>query len=159
MISRFPLSLCQEVFQKVERQYLLGLRAKDPEIRMKFFSLYHEYLGNTPFRRLQYIIHDQDWEALSDVFWIKQGLNLLLAVVVEDKPIMLDPNSAKVPPLVVSGSVPSSSGTQPMVTDVTKGSKDGPVTIDSLVQKHGQFLSKMSQLQVFASTIDTCSAF
>ncbi|KAK3024458.1 hypothetical protein RJ639_042990, partial [Escallonia herrerae] len=146
--NKFPLSLRQEVFQKVERQFLLGLRAKDPEIRMKFFSLYHESLGKTLFTRLQYIIQIQDWEALSDVFWLKQGLDLLLAILVEDKPITLAPNSAKVPPLVVSGSVPDCSGMQPMVTDILKGSDEAPLTFDSLVMKHAQFMSEMSRLRV-----------
>lgn len=146
--NKYPLSLRQEVFQKVERQFMLGLRAKDPEIRMKFFSLYDESLGKTLFTRLQYIIQIQDWEALSDVFWLKQGLDLILSILVEDKPITLAPNSAKVLPLVVSGSLPDGSGTQSHITDVPQGPDDGPLTFDSLVLKHAQFLNEMSKLQV-----------
>jgi hypothetical protein len=86
---RYPLTVRQEVFQKVERQYMLGLRAKDPEMRKNFFALYHESLGKTLFTRLQYIIQTQEWEALSDVFWIKQGLDLLLATSIEHEPINL----------------------------------------------------------------------
>lgn len=149
MTSRFPLSLRQEVFQKIERQYLLGLRAKDPEIRMKFFCLYHDSLGKTLFTRLQYIIQIQDWEALSDVFWLKQGLDLLLAILVEDKPITLAPNSAKLPSLLVSNSLSDISVKQPMITDATESGEDVPLTFDALVLKHGQFLSQMSRLQVF----------
>lgn len=148
MTSRIPLSLRQEVFQKIERQFLLGLRAKDPEIRMKFFCLYHESLGKTLFTRLQYIIQVQDWEALSDVFWLKQGLDLLLAILVEDKPITLAPNSAKLPSLLVSSSLSDISAKQPMITDVAESAEDGPLTFDALVLKHGQFLSQMSRLQV-----------
>ncbi|XP_075091326.1 uncharacterized protein LOC107801589 isoform X2 [Nicotiana tabacum] len=146
--NKYALSLRQEVFQKVERQYLLGLRAKDPEMRMRFFSLYHESLGRTLFTRLQYIIQIQDWEALSDVFWLKQGLDLLLAILVENKSITLAPNSAKVPPLVVSGSVGDSTGPQPMVLDVPEGSEETPLTFDSFVAKHTEFLNEMSKLQV-----------
>ncbi|CAL5373324.1 unnamed protein product [Camellia sinensis] len=146
--NKYPHSLRQEVFQKVERQFLLGLRAKDPDMRMKFFALYHESLGKTLFIRLQYIIQVQDWEALSDVFWLKQGLDLLLAILVEDKPITLAPNSARVRPVVVSGSLPDSSGMQPMVTDVPEGSEEAPLTLDILVSKHAQFLNEMSRLQV-----------
>ncbi|KAL3525275.1 hypothetical protein ACH5RR_013647 [Cinchona calisaya] len=145
---KYSLSLRQEVFQKVERQYLLGLRAKDPEIRMKFFSLYHESLGKTLFTRLQYIIQIQDWEALSDVFWLKQGLDLLLAILVEDKPITLAPNSGKIPPLTVSGTVLDCTGVQPMVTDIPEGSEEAPLTFDSLVLNQSRFLSEMSKLQV-----------
>ncbi|KAL6959953.1 non-specific serine,threonine protein kinase [Sarracenia purpurea var. burkii] len=146
--KKYPLSLRQEVFLKVERQFLLGLRAKDPEMRMKFFSLYHESLGKTLFTRLQYIIQIQDWEALSDFFWLKQGLDLLLAILVEDKPITLAPNSARLRPVVVSGSLPDSSGMQPMVTDVPESSEEAPLTFESLVLKHSQFLNEMSRLQV-----------
>lgn len=146
--NKYSLSLRQEVFQKVERQFLLGLRAKDPEIRMKFFTLYHESLGKTLFMRLQYIIQIQEWEALSDVFWLKQGLDLLLAILVEDKPITLAPNSAKVSQLIISSPFPDSTGVQPMVTDLPEGAEESPLTLDNLVLKHARFLHEMSRLQV-----------
>ncbi|KAL6010354.1 hypothetical protein ACLOJK_000785 [Asimina triloba] len=129
---KYPLSIRQEVFQKVERQFMLGLRAKDPEIRQQFFSLYHESLGKSLFIRLQYIIQVQDWEALSDVFWLKQGLDLLLAILVENEPITLAPNSARVPPLMASGSLPERSGMQHSSEDAVD-SDGGPLTFDSLV--------------------------
>ena len=132
---------------------MLGLRARDPEIRMKFFSLYHESLGKTLFTRLQYIIQLQDWEALSDVFWLKQGLDLLLAILVEDKPITLAPNSARVPSLMASGPLPDSSGMQHQVPDVSEGPGDAPLTFDALVSKHAQFLNEMSKLKVIPITI------
>ncbi|GAV88596.1 PI3_PI4_kinase domain-containing protein/FAT domain-containing protein [Cephalotus follicularis] len=146
--NKYPLALRQEVFQKVERQFMLGLRARDPEIRMKFFSLYHESLGKTLFTRLQYIIQIQEWEALSDVFWLKQGLDLLLAILVEDKPITLAPNSARVPPIVILSSPSDNSGMQHQVTDIPEGHEEAPMTFDSLVLKHAQFLNEMSKLQV-----------
>ncbi|XP_043814591.1 transformation/transcription domain-associated protein isoform X2 [Manihot esculenta] len=146
--NKYPLALRQEVFQKVERQFMLSLQAKDPDIRMKFFSLYHESLGKTLFTRLQYIIQVQDWEALSDVFWLKQGLDLLLAILVEDKPITLAPNSARLLPLLVSNSPPDGSGMLQQVTDVPGGTEEAPLTLDSLVLKHAQFLNEMSKLQV-----------
>ncbi|TYI41023.1 hypothetical protein ES332_A02G205400v1 [Gossypium tomentosum] len=146
--KKYPHALRQEVFQKVERQYMLGLRAKDPEVRMKFFSLYHESLSKTLFNRLQFIIQIQDWEALSDVFWLKQGLDLLLAVLVEDKPITLAPNSARVLPVVAPGSVSDNSGMQHQFAEVPEGSEEAPLTLDSLVVKHAQFLNEMSKLQV-----------
>ncbi|XP_050292389.1 uncharacterized protein LOC126733218 isoform X1 [Quercus robur] len=146
--NKLPLLVRQDVFLKVERQFMLGLRARDPEIRMKFFSLYHESLGKSLFPRLQFIIQLQDWEALSDVFWLKQGLDLLLAILVEDKPITLAPNSARVPSLMVSGPLPDSSGMQHQVPDVSEGPGDAPLTFDALVSKHAQFLNEMSKLKV-----------
>jgi len=148
LVSRYPLTLRQEVFLKVERTFMLGLRARDPEIRMKFFSLYHESLAKTLFTRLQFIIQVQDWAALSDVFWLKQGLDLLLAILVDDKPITLAPNSARVQPLLVSSSLLETSGMQHKVNDASEGAEDAPLTFETLVLKHTQFLNNMSKLEV-----------
>ncbi|KAK9136460.1 hypothetical protein Syun_015790 [Stephania yunnanensis] len=146
--NRYSPALQQEVFQKVERLFMLGLRAKDPEIRQKFFFLYHESLPKTLFARLQFIIQNQDWEALSDVFWLKQGLDLLLAILVENEPIALAPNSARVPPLVTSTSPPDHSGMQQQIPGAPEDSEGPMLTFDSLVYKHSHFLNKMSKLQV-----------
>jgi hypothetical protein len=48
--------LCEEVFTKVERLFLLGLRAADPVRRARFFSLYHKHIPAGLFERLQFII-------------------------------------------------------------------------------------------------------
>ena len=127
---------------------MLGLRARDPEMRMKFVLLYHESFGKTLFATLQYIIQIHDWEAVSDTFWLKQGLDLLLATLAEDKPVTLAPNSARVPPLVVSVNLPDSSGRPHQATDVSVGSEDASLTFDTLVLKHAQFLNEMCKLKV-----------
>lgn len=150
MSTRYPLALRQEVFQKVERQYMLGLRAKDPKIRHRFFLLYHDSLGKTLFLRLQYIIQFQDWEAVSDVFWLKQGLDLLLAILVENEPINLAPNSARVPPIMVSGPFPDRSGIQQQISEIPDCPEGAPITFEFLVARHAQFLNEMSKLQVFS---------
>eukprot|EP00252_Welwitschia_mirabilis_P021819 TRINITY_DN5712_c0_g1_i1.p1 TRINITY_DN5712_c0_g1~~TRINITY_DN5712_c0_g1_i1.p1 ORF type:complete len:3567 (+),score=681.06 TRINITY_DN5712_c0_g1_i1:1467-10703(+) len=145
--SKYPLSVRQEVFQKVERQYMLGLRAKDPEMRQKFFCLYHESLGKTMFSRLQYIIQTQEWEALSDFFWLKQGLDLLLAILVEQEPITLAPNSAQVPPLMVNAALPERTAVQ-QVSEIIEEGDGAPSTFMGLVNKHVKFLNETSKLQV-----------
>ncbi|KAK8589864.1 hypothetical protein V6N12_024254 [Hibiscus sabdariffa] len=127
---------------------MLGLRAKDLDARRKFFSMYHESLSRTWFTRLHYIIQIQDWEALSDVFGLKQGLDLLLAILVEDKSITLAPNSARVLPLVAPDSISDSSLMQHHIVDVLESSEEAPLTLDSLVLKNVQFHNKMSRLQL-----------
>ncbi|XP_043711461.1 transformation/transcription domain-associated protein-like [Telopea speciosissima] len=146
--NKYPLSMRQEVFQKVERQFMLGLRAKDPEVRQKFFLLYHESLGKTLFARLQFIIQIQDWEALSDVFWLKQGLDLLLAILLENEPITLAPNSARVLPLMAQGTLSERPGMQQQVTEAPDNSEGSVLTLDNLVYKHAQFLNEMRKLKV-----------
>ncbi|KAG1327763.1 Phosphatidylinositol 3-and 4-kinase family protein with FAT domain [Cocos nucifera] len=147
-LNKYPLPLRQEVFQKVERQFMLGLRAKDPEIRQRFFFLYHESLGKTLYARLQFIIQIQDWEAVSDVFWLKQGLDLLLAILVENEPITLAPNSARVPPLMASGPFSELPVVQQQVSDAPDCSDGVSLTFDTLVARHAQCLTEMSKLEV-----------
>jgi len=93
-------ALRRDTFAKVERVFLMGLRACDPSMRHKFFNLYSGSVSRTLFTRLQFIISGQDWEALSNSFWLNQGLDLLLAILIEDEQITLAPNSAQVPPLL-----------------------------------------------------------
>ena len=58
---------------RVERTFLIGLRAQKPETRQKFFALYNDLVPKTIFDRLKYIFMDQDWERLSHTFWLKQA--------------------------------------------------------------------------------------
>lgn len=106
----------KEVFSKVEQLFLLGLRARDATIREKFFVLYHKNIGQNLYLRLRYIVALQDWEAMSDRFWLKQGIDLLLAILVEKEPISAAPNSALIPsvPYVCSENETGDSVANPM---------------------------------------------
>jgi transformation/transcription domain-associated protein len=146
--NKYPLTVRQEVFHKVEKQFMLGLIAKGSETRRRFFSLYHDSLGRTLFIRLQFIIQSQDWENVSNVFWLTQGLDLLLAILVEDEQINFAPSSARVPPLMVSGPFPEHPAVHPQVSNAPESSEDTPATFDSLIGRHAQFLNEMSKLQV-----------
>ncbi|KAJ7564762.1 hypothetical protein O6H91_02G032300 [Diphasiastrum complanatum] len=146
--NKYTLSVRQEIFLKVERQFMLGLRARDPDMRCMFFALYHNSIGKNLFTRLQYIIQTQEWEALSDVFWLKQGLDLLLAILVEHEPITLAPNSAQVPPLMASGTVPDRAGMHQPTPELTDEPEGAPLTFMAIVNKHAQFLNELSKLQV-----------
>ena len=93
-------TLRQEVFQKVERNHLLGLRTRHPELRKKFFALYNGAVGQSLFHRLQFVLAGQEWDAMADTFWLKQGLDLILSTLAEDERVTLAPNSARVPSLL-----------------------------------------------------------
>ncbi len=69
------------MFHRVERMYLLGLRAASPSLRARFFSLYQSHIPATLYDRLAFIIVGQDWDAMSGGFWLKQALDLLLSVL------------------------------------------------------------------------------
>lgn len=144
----------QEFFHKVERQYMLGLRAKDPEMRRRFFKFYHDSVGKTLFSRLQFIIQSQDWEAVSDVFWLKQGLDLILAILVENEPITLAANSARVPALMIAGPIPDRITMPQQVPDAQESMDGTSLSYDSLATRHAQFLNEASKLAVITCTLN-----
>ena len=63
-----------EVFEKVERPYMLGLRASSQEMRRKFFQIYNKTIPTPLFDRLQFLICTQSWEKLAGSFWLKEAL-------------------------------------------------------------------------------------
>ncbi|KAK9855808.1 hypothetical protein WJX84_006870 [Apatococcus fuscideae] len=101
------------VWDKVERVYLLGLRARDPAMRHRFFELYNRNVPPTLYDRLKYIVCHQDWEAMAGSFWIKHALDLLLAVLCEQDPIKLGPNSAHIAPLLKPDPPPTAASRPP----------------------------------------------
>ena len=63
-----------EVFEKVERPYMLGLRASSQDMRRKFFQIYNKSIPAPLFDRLQFLICTQSWEKLAGSFWLKEAL-------------------------------------------------------------------------------------
>ena len=92
--------LRKEAMNKVEAYCLIGLRARSIQWRHLFFDLHCKCIGRTPFDCLQYIFHQQDWEALSNTFWLNICVGLLLNIV-DGKPTPnLAPNSSQLQPLL-----------------------------------------------------------
>ena len=63
-----------EVFERVEREFMLGLNARDPAMRARFLELYNNAVQGTLFDRLKFIVNGQDWKQQAHSFWLKQGL-------------------------------------------------------------------------------------
>jgi hypothetical protein len=53
------------VFTKVERLFMLGLRAPDPALRRKFSALYARAVAATMYDRLNFVVVQQDWQAMA----------------------------------------------------------------------------------------------
>ena len=121
----------RDAFNKVEAWCLIGLRARSISWRHAFFDLHCKNIGKTPYECLQYVFHTQDWEALSNTFWLNVCVSLLLNIV-DGKPFpTLAPNSSQLPPLLPiriadKDEVPKESQEQQAVKE--KPQKDEPGT-------------------------------
>uniref|UniRef100_A0A672KMT3 Transformation/transcription domain-associated protein n=1 Tax=Sinocyclocheilus grahami TaxID=75366 RepID=A0A672KMT3_SINGR len=69
-----------DITSKLEPAFLLGLRCTQPLIRAKFFEVFDASMKRRVYERLLYICCSQNWEAMGSHFWIKQCIELLLAV-------------------------------------------------------------------------------
>uniref|UniRef100_A0A665WR86 Transformation/transcription domain-associated protein n=1 Tax=Echeneis naucrates TaxID=173247 RepID=A0A665WR86_ECHNA len=69
-----------DITSKLEPAFLSGLRCTQPLIRAKFFEVFDGSMKRRVYERLLYICCSQNWEAMGSHFWIKQCIELLLAV-------------------------------------------------------------------------------
>eukprot|EP00079_Xenopus_tropicalis_P039067 XP_017952838.1 PREDICTED: transformation/transcription domain-associated protein isoform X2 [Xenopus tropicalis] len=69
-----------ELTAKLEPAFLSGLRCAQPLIRAKFIEVFDTSMKRRVYDRLLYITCSQNWEAMGNHFWIKQCIELLLAV-------------------------------------------------------------------------------
>ncbi|XP_004562380.1 transformation/transcription domain-associated protein isoform X1 [Maylandia zebra] len=69
-----------DITSKLEPAFLSGLRCSQPMIRAKFFEVFDASMKRRVYERLLYICCSQNWEAMGSHFWIKQCIELLLAV-------------------------------------------------------------------------------
>ncbi|XP_034049033.1 transformation/transcription domain-associated protein isoform X2 [Thalassophryne amazonica] len=69
-----------DITSKLEPAFLSGLRCTQPLIRAKFFEVFDASMKRRVYERLLYICCSQNWEAMGSQFWIKQCIELLLAV-------------------------------------------------------------------------------
>ncbi|ROL48463.1 Transformation/transcription domain-associated protein [Anabarilius grahami] len=69
-----------DITSKLEPAFLSGLRCTQPLIRAKYFEVFDSSMKRRVYERLLYICCSQNWEAMGSHFWIKQCIELLLAV-------------------------------------------------------------------------------
>ncbi|XP_058851892.1 transformation/transcription domain-associated protein isoform X5 [Acipenser ruthenus] len=69
-----------DITSKLEPAFLSGLRCSQPLIRAKFFDVFDGSIKQRVYERLLYVTCSQNWEAMGNHFWIKQCIELLLAV-------------------------------------------------------------------------------
>ncbi|ORY29461.1 hypothetical protein BCR33DRAFT_724710 [Rhizoclosmatium globosum] len=76
-----------ELTVRLEKAFLMGTKSDNPSIREAFSETLNSSLETSLFPRLQYVIGIQNWEFLSNTFWIRQALDLLLGVIDWTQPV------------------------------------------------------------------------
>ncbi|GAA5832957.1 hypothetical protein JCM3766R1_000374 [Sporobolomyces carnicolor] len=88
-----------ELTFRLESAFLMGCKIRDPVIRSKFLAVFDKSLPTGLFSRLHYIVGIQNWETLSETYWMHQALDLLLGAVDTRERLYVRPTSASLDPL------------------------------------------------------------
>ena len=84
-IYRDPYYARSELTVRLENAFLLGCRNKDCELRSSFIKVFHDSMQLSISSRLQYVLGVQNWESLSEIYWIHQALDLVLGSINNSK--------------------------------------------------------------------------
>ena len=76
-----PKVMRTELTVRMEHAFLIGTRCQDVEMRNKFMSIFDKSLSRTASTRISYIICTQNWDMLSESFWLAQASQLLMGAV------------------------------------------------------------------------------
>ncbi len=112
---------------QLELGFMMGLRSKDPVIRNNFFTLFNKNIPSSLSERLNYIFVGQNWEPMGGTFWIKQALDMLLALLPSAPVRLKRPTSASSPYDYHSTSVPE---------------------IQKLLEAHDQFVASWKNVEL-----------
>ncbi|KAF8460620.1 hypothetical protein BDZ91DRAFT_851440 [Kalaharituber pfeilii] len=70
-----------ELTVRLEYAFLIGTRAQDVNMRNRFLHIFDKSLSRTISSRLNFVLGNQNWESLSDSYWLNQAIHLLFGSV------------------------------------------------------------------------------
>ncbi|KAG2214450.1 hypothetical protein INT46_007375 [Mucor plumbeus] len=131
-----------ELTVRLEQAFLLGTRNENPQIRSQFMRVFDRSISRTAYSRLNYILGVQNWESLSNTFWIHQALDMLFGAI-KVNPQILAPHTLKIKSI-------KSIGNQAEPTEM-----DVPSELNKTIQQHQAFLKDLQTSDVNSAIIST----
>ena len=87
-----------ELTVRLEHAFLIGTRANDMTMRNRFMGIFDRSLSPTASVRLSYVLTSQNWDTLSDSFWLKQASQLIMGSIDMSTPARLHADDFRVAP-------------------------------------------------------------
>jgi len=88
-----------ELTVRLEHAFLIGTRAQDVEMRNRFMNIFDRSLTRLASSRLSYVLTCQNWDTLSDSFWLAQASHLVLGSVDMNTTARLHPDDFTLYPM------------------------------------------------------------
>ncbi|KAL5115621.1 transcription-associated protein 1 [Pleosporales sp. CAS-2024a] len=84
-----PKIMRSELTVRMEHAFLIGTRAQDVEMRNRYMTIFDKSLSRTAASRLSYVLASQNWDTLSDSYWLSQVIHLMFGSVEMNTPAQL----------------------------------------------------------------------
>jgi len=134
-----PVIAKTELTVRLEPAFLVGTRAKDVNMRNRFLQIFDRSISRTISNRFSFVMTTQNWETLSDSYWLHQATHLLFGSVVMDQRIELHSEDFRVTPASAM-----------FTTYGTKDARKGDVMLDDKFEefmlKHKRFLQGLADV-------------
>ncbi|KAL8711708.1 MAG: hypothetical protein Q9220_003879 [cf. Caloplaca sp. 1 TL-2023] len=93
-----------ELTVRLEHAFLIGTRAQDVEMRNRFMTIFDQSLSRSVSSRLLYVLNSQNWETVSNTFWLSQASQLVVGAADMNMPAQLHAEDfVLIPPVQVFG--------------------------------------------------------
>jgi len=129
-----------ELTVRMEHAFLIGTRAQDVEMRNRFMTIFDKSLSRTASSRLSYVLASQNWDTLSDSYWLSQVIHLLFGSIEMNAPAQLHPEDFKVMQAsVIFGTYAKDS----RISDVMVDDE-----LDSFINNHKRFCNQLGDVKI-----------
>jgi transformation/transcription domain-associated protein len=129
-----------ELTVRMEHAFLIGTRAQDVEMRNRYMTIFDKSLSRTAASRLSYVLSSQNWDTLSDSYWLSQVIHLMFGSVEMNTPAALHEEDFQlIQPTTLFGSYSKDS----RIADVMVDDE-----LENLVNGHRRFCSQLADVKI-----------
>lgn len=129
-----------ELTVRMEHAFLIGTRAQDVEMRNRYMAIFDKSLSRTAASRLSYVLASQNWDTLSDSYWLSQVIHLMFGSIEMNSPAELNEEDFKL-------MHPST-----LYSTYSKDSRVGDVMVDddleNLISSHRRFANQLGDVKI-----------
>ena len=129
-----------ELTVRLEHAFLIGTRAQDVEMRNRFMNIFDRSLTRLASSRLSYVLTCQNWDTLSDSFWLAQASHLVLGCVDMNTTARLHPDDFTLYPMSF---LFSSGEKDPRKSDIMVDNQ-----LETFVAERKKFMSDIGDVRV-----------
>ncbi|KAF2177502.1 hypothetical protein K469DRAFT_603242 [Zopfia rhizophila CBS 207.26] len=129
-----------ELTVRMEHAFLIGTRAQDVEMRNRYMTIFDKSLSRTASSRLSYVLASQNWDTLSDSYWLSQVIHLMFGSVEMNAPAQLHPEDFKLmQPTTIFGTYKQDSRIPDVIIDDE---------LEAFINNHRRFCAQLGDVKV-----------